>query len=417
MEFGTQARKKPRLQPSGMALLETFYFRSGAAAATEYLRRLLNPQGEPESYFVSTAGRAAPESLSDLPDQVHYVNFNPPGFWNAPYSVDHVVYHDRVKEDFNFDAGEELVIPTKGELQHHFFWTPGGSVPTRIVLNPPTTVGSVLRINPQVPHNSWATQGEATAWVVRRHGGYGRAELSWDGLSSSSIRPPVRHRTALELSQAGRYAMVAWGISEMVRYARLRAGVTTTELAHHIGVDPSSLSRLEEAKANVSIEMLLKVCQALSIGIDQRIESGSWIWQRAEFDRTESARGLPVLESPPGMHALHPSSYHFAAGETDVVETSYNSVTVGYSSWMVVKGKVVFELSQSLGSNSLLLDKGSVIHFRENGRLRVRALEDSSLVRIVYNSSCQCAKKTDDPKGQAAKSPIPNNSMGKSSGR
>jgi transcriptional regulator with XRE-family HTH domain len=416
-KFGAPTRKKPRLQPSGMALLETFYFRSGAAAASEYLRRLLNPQGEPESYFVATAARVAGQVRTDLSDQMQYVNFNPPGFWNAPYSVDHVTYGDRAQEDFAFDAGEELIIPTQGELQHHFFWTPGGSAPSRIVLNPPTTVGSVLRINPQVPHNSWAASDQAAAWVVRRHGGYSRAELSWDGLSTSAIRPPVRHRTALELSQAGRYAMVAWGISEMVRWARLRAGITTTELAHHIGVDPSSLSRLEEARANVSIEMLLKVCQALSIGIDQRIESGSWIWQRADFDHAQNSRENSVLEAPPGTHALHPSSYQFSAGETDVVDTSYNCATAGYSSWMIVKGKVVFELNQSLGSNSLLLDKGSVVHFRENGRLRVRALEDSSLMRIVFNATCQCALKSSVSKEQLPKPFVTSDVASKSAGR
>jgi transcriptional regulator with XRE-family HTH domain len=419
IEFGAQPGKKSRLHPSGMALLETIYFRTGAAAATEYLLRMLNPQGDPEPYFVAMAARVSGQVRTDLSfaDQMQYINFNPPGFWNAPYSIDQVVYGDRPKEDFAFDAGEELVIPTKGELKHHFFWTPGGSVPTRIALNPPTTVGSILRINPQVPHNSWAASGEATAWVIRRHGGYGRNELSGDGLSMSAIRPPARHRTAVELSQPGRYAMVAWGISEMVRYARLRAGVSTTELAHHIGVDPSSLSRLEEAKANVSIEMLLKVCQALSIGIDQRIESGSWIWQRADFDQSQSSRGNSVLEAPPGTHALHPSAYQFSADETDVLDTAYDCASAGYSSWMVVKGRVIFELSESLGSNSLLLDKGSVVHFRKNGRLRVRALEDSSLMCIVFNATCQCAKKVVSPKEQTPK-PIPYSDVAsKSAGR
>jgi ribosome-binding protein aMBF1 (putative translation factor) len=53
--------------------------------------------------------------------------------------------------------------------------------------------------------------------------------------------------------------MIARGISELIRDTRQKTGLTTTDLANQIEIDPSSLSRLEEAKANVSIEVLSRV--------------------------------------------------------------------------------------------------------------------------------------------------------------
>lgn len=99
--------------------------------------------------------------------------------------------------------------------------------------------------------------------------------------SSVAIRTLLRRRvTEADLRKPGAYAMIAWGISELIRDARPKTGLTTTDLARQIGIDPSSMSRLEEAKANVSIDMLGKVCRALRIGMTEPMESGSWIYER-----------------------------------------------------------------------------------------------------------------------------------------
>jgi transcriptional regulator with XRE-family HTH domain len=92
--------------------------------------------------------------------------------------------------------------------------------------------------------------------------------------------------------------MSAWGISELIRDTRQKTGLTTTDLANQIGIDPSSLSRLEEAKANVSIEMLSKVCRVLRIGMTERMDSGSWIYQREQIETRKAIAAESMLGPP-----------------------------------------------------------------------------------------------------------------------
>lgn len=233
-------------------------------------------------------------------DEISYRSFSPPAAWNATYSLQKVRFGAVEKQEYVFHPGEELLIPVEGEVAYHFFWSPGGKMPERVLLTPHAREGSILRINPQIPHHAWAAKDEATAWLVLRHATNSPVALVIDQdssslamrrsstspaaqikdqESSSTLRTPFRRRvTAADLRKPGAYAMIAWGISELIRGTRQKTGLTTTDLASQIGIDPSSLSRLEEAKANVSIEMLSRVCRALRIGMSERMDSGSWIY-------------------------------------------------------------------------------------------------------------------------------------------
>src|SRR5215470_8825519 len=126
--------------------------------------------------------------------------------------------------------------------------------------------------------------GDASSFATRSGATATGALRIPDSKVAASLRVPVRRRvTANDLRKPGAYAMIAWGISELIRDTRQKTGLTTTDLARQVGIDPSSLSRLEEAKANVSIEMLAKVCRVLRIGMTERMESGSWIYQREKI--------------------------------------------------------------------------------------------------------------------------------------
>ena len=286
-EFQTRGRIKSA-QPSGLALIESLYFGAGAKAAQDQLQRLLGPEQSLRPYALSDAGLPS-VGMDIVPaDDISYESFSPPAAWNAAYSLQRVHLGGSEKHEYVFHPGEELLIPIQGQVAYHFFWSPGGRMPERVLLNPPAQEGNVLRINPQIPHHAWSAGNRASAWIVLRHAtnspvalvidqnssslALPRASTSLstqirDQESSSTFRTPVRRRvTATDLSKPGAYAMIAWGISELIRDSRQKTGLTTTDLVNQIGIDPSSLSRLEEAKANVSSRCCRKSAASCASG-------------------------------------------------------------------------------------------------------------------------------------------------------
>jgi len=412
----TPHRKPKSSQLSGLALIESLYFCAGASVAQQQLQRLLGPEQDVRPYAFCDTGQPSVGMDIAPEDEIAYESFSPPASWNAAYSIQRVRLGPNEKSEFVFHPGEELVIPTRGSVAYHFFWSPGSSLPQRIVLHPPIGTGKILRINPQIPHHAWGAKEEAVAWLVLRHATNSPVTLVMDGdasvavkgsggphtslpvgnaRTSSAARAPMRRRvTANELRKPGAYAMIAWGISELIRDTRQKTGLTTTDLARHVGIDPSSLSRLEEAKANVSIEMLAKVCRVLRIGIGERIASGSWIHESAELNAKSNEVSAPVLYAPSSSHYLHPYVQNFSPADRCTVETGRSQETVQISSWIVLKGKLLVELPSNLGGRSILAETGNVIHFRETLKVAVQALQPSSVVQIVYSQSCHCKRQS-----------------------
>ena len=346
-------------------------------------------------------------------DEISYESFSPPASWSAAYSLQRVHLGHKGKDEFVFHPGEEIMIPVKGDVAYHFFWSPGGRAPERIVVNPAAGEGTVLRINPQVPHHAWGAKGEAVAWLVLRHTTNSPVALVIDqnssslalrsqGMtpslvkdqqSSSSLRAPLRRRvTASDLRKPGAYAMIAWGISELIRDARQKTGLTTTDLARQVGIDPSSLSRLEEAKANVSIEMLGKVCRALRIGMADRMDSGSWTHERERFEAKATAPEGHLMKAPKGSHFLHTYLLRFTQGQQRVVFTGRGNDPSQISSWILLKGRLLLELPQVVGGKSVIVDAGNVMHFREHGKVTVQPLQDSIVIQIVHSQVCECTQ-------------------------
>lgn len=65
-------------------------------------------------------------------------------------------------------------------------------------------------------------------------------------------------------------------IGEEIRKARRRAGLTQEEVAFRARIDRSYLSQVETDKYNVSLEMFLRICDAIgvsSVELLGRIES------------------------------------------------------------------------------------------------------------------------------------------------
>lgn len=409
-EFVSRSRFKSA-QPSGLALIESLYFGAGPKAAQDQLQRLLGPEHSLRPFALSDTGLPSVGMDTVPADEISYESYSPPAAWNAAYSLQKVHFGAKEKQEYIFHPGEELLIPVEGEVAYHFFWSPGGRMPERVLLHPPAQEGSVLRINPQIPHHAWAAKDRAAAWMVLRHATNSPVALVIDQDSSSlalqrssmpvsvkikdqessSFRVPVRRRvTAADLKRPGAYAMIAWGISELIRDTRQKTGLTTTDLANQIGIDPSSLSRLEEAKANVSIEMLARVCRALRIGTNERMDSGSWIYESEQINTRKSVEQEPLLGPPPGPHTLHSYLSRIQEGEQRGRQTGFGDDASQMSSWILLKGRVLLDVPAAMGGKSLIVDSGNVIHFREHGTVQVKALQDSTIIQIVHSRMCGC---------------------------
>src|SRR5271168_738722 len=133
-------KTKPVL-PSGLALIESLYFGSGAKAAQDQLQHLLGPDQALWPFSLSEKSQPRLETDIVAADDVSYQNFSPPLSWNAPYSLQLIRFGRKEKErdEYAFHSGEELLIPVDGRVEYQFFWSPGGRTPENAVLNPPAS--------------------------------------------------------------------------------------------------------------------------------------------------------------------------------------------------------------------------------------------------------------------------------------
>ncbi len=61
-----------------------------------------------------------------------------------------------------------------------------------------------------------------------------------------------------DLLSKGKYALIAWGIGDLIQMARVQSGLSTTKLAKFAGISRSSLSRLESGELNIRLDHLMR---------------------------------------------------------------------------------------------------------------------------------------------------------------
>jgi transcriptional regulator with XRE-family HTH domain len=312
-----------------------------------------------------------------------------------------VRFEPLVKRDFIFHSGEEILIPLSGQIRYHFYWSPGGEKPAVDVLDPPIKPGWIIRINPQLPHHTWAvTNGGAEAWMIFRHLSESATAISLESefYSATAEHPAPRRMKLKDLKDPGRFALVAWGLAEKIRLHREQANLRMAQLAYGCGVDPSHLSRIENADTNVSLDTLVRIARFLRIGLEELIAPAPWCREVVSFPRDtvrgEHAAGQSLLsKTPHNPHHLHPLYWQVDSGSTRMIRTSGNSSAGSMSSWIVLSGRLIFEVGASFAQTNELAESGSVIHVRGGVPLRIQALEDSQIIQIAYSSSGHCTCK------------------------
>jgi transcriptional regulator with XRE-family HTH domain len=392
-----ERRKKTR----SIAWLAEIYFRDGRDAARAALEAV-SPGDMLQDYRVVRRGEHALRTHAERRDRIRYQSFNAP-LWGWPYSILRVRFDPAEKDRFMHHGGEELLLPIQGSVSYHFFWSAGRSEPTRELLPKPVKPDSVIRINPQIPHHTWAAGEEpAEAWMIIRDLTDSTAGTHLDLAADVrlELRPPRAQLTADELRQGERYALAAWGISEKIRLGRLRAGLAIRELATACQIDPAQISRIENgaSSSNVPLEVLLRIARCLGLEIQQLL-SGDSIDKRNPFkveriDRARKGGGARSVLCIPERHLLHLDHWSVPEGETIHLDEEDPKDSPAHQSWIVLKGEAIVNLvDPSVGTTKELVDHDSVVHCRNHaGLTSFRALQDLKLLRVTHSAHCPAAQ-------------------------
>jgi transcriptional regulator with XRE-family HTH domain len=396
----TRSRPKPRTprarlsteprtpKPWTLGWLTNVYFQHGAQAAESALRAIVPAPG---LHAVVKVGRLTWRTDVEEQDGISYENFNPPAFWETPYSILKVRFQPRAKDDFMFHRGEEFLAPLDGEVTYHFFWSGGGTPAVRVVLDAPVQVGSIVRIDPQTPHHTWAAGNRpAEAWMIMRDASNRAVSISVDpDANPRSNRSDISRRaSADQLEDPSHYALVAWGLLERIRSHRERARLTIAELAVRCDLDAGHLSRVEAGKANLSLEALVRIARFLQINVADLVPRLPRPW-RVEPLAGVGGQLTPLFDDSAGRpHLMHTHALDLEAG--DVHDVNAGGDSFEYSSWITLAGRTLFEVIEGTANTGELLERGNVIHFRSALPIRIRALDSSRLLRVTYSSVCTC---------------------------
>ena len=385
-------RKKTR----SIGWLAEIYFRDGRQAAQAALEAV-SPGDLLQNYRVVRKGEPALRTAAEQQDRIRYETFAPP-LWAWPYSILRVRFDPAEKDRFMHHGGEEILLPIEGSITYHFFCSAGSGTPTRTLLPEPVERGSVIRIDPQIPHHAWAAGEEpASAWMVIRGLTHKTADTHLDlpREVSLEVQSPHRQLTADELEHSERYALIAWGISENIRIGRLGAGLTIRQLAAACEIDPAQLSRIENGSvaSNVSLEVLLRIARCLGLEIQQLL-SAEFIDHHKPFKiETLDQAGSPEKGSPllciSQPHFIHLRHWKVPEGETTRLETDRRG-TGAQRSWIVLNGEAIFEIADPIaGTTKELVDHDSVIHIRNDASLEtIHALQELELLQVTYSARC-----------------------------
>ena len=386
---------------ASLASLESLYLRRGAEAAEKQFLEFL-PHGANRPYVVVRSDEGVRAHRTDVAkeDGINYLTFSPPPFWEVPYALLKAHFDFVPKKDFIYHGGEEILVPIRGDVYYHLYSNSGAKHPRQHTLKPLRS-GSAILLNSQIPHHTWGGTGGAEAWMVIRHVSDTASAISLISPSNAELHATPRRIKKADLDQPGVYALIAWGIAEKIRLHRDRAKCRIGKLAHACGLDPSHLSRIENGTTNVSLETLIKIARVLRIGLDELIapRESRWLYEVSTFPK---AKGKIVHEplfkfTNADIHFLQMTYWRFpAAGPSESLPRVGEPWGAFPLSWIVLKGRVVFEIGDSENSVPEVLDEGSVMHFRRSLPVKIQALKDSQFLQLTYSPVSRHDRRTNE---------------------
>jgi transcriptional regulator with XRE-family HTH domain len=367
-------------------------FKKGKEYVQKEFQRLLSVEETGEYQIIkSKAGKPAQRTdVERSKDHISYLSFNPPPFWETPYNVLKATFHSSKRPlELIYHGGEEILVPTAGKISYQFCWAGPGKGPEDI--QETVNESSLIRINPQIPHHTWAADaGPTEAWMIFRHWSAMTAAINVDAGESEHLA--WRRMRAADLKQQPwRYALIAWGLSERIRVNRSAAGLSCEQVAKDCGITPSHLSRIERAEANVSIDTLIKLVRYLGVDIRDLVGGSNWLYKIAK--RPAGKAACAKMLRPPSDHFLHLTCHQLRQnGTVQCASDSNADQTI-----IALQGRMILEVGTGNGETRLdVLEPGDVAHFRKHVSVSLKAWEDSTVLQVTYSAAaaavkCDCA--------------------------
>lgn len=375
--------------PSTVTLgwLENLYFTSGNEAVLDAIRGSA-PKELLADFSIVHRDEGAVSMRLDIQeaDRIQYANFSPPQYWGCPVSILKMQLDSTPKANtFVCHGGEELTIPIDGSIRYNFLWSPGGSP-----LGPHSEVfdvGQLATINPSLPHHGWSnTEPSASAWLILYHNPESSAALDVaSNLRNASIKNTRRRFTSEDFAKAGEYALVAWDLADRIRTQRQHLDLTIHQLADLTNMDASHISRLEAASANVSIDILVRLCDVLRIDLRALLMAKRWASASVQLSRNAISRcAWTKFEH---HHMIHPTYFRLKKNEARSFPSSppYHP---GYSTWLIFEGQAILEFASGDKEKFELLNMGDVVHFRSDHQLNWRAIKETRIISFHLGEIC-----------------------------
>jgi transcriptional regulator with XRE-family HTH domain len=189
-----------------------------------------------------------------------------------------------------------------------------------------------------------------------------KARVGISGQPSKNPRNTKKGDEPAEVLDLARYA-----IGTRLRHARLMRGARLKDVAHAAGCSESLVSKIENNKLEPSLQVLLKICNVLKIGLGELFTQQendtpvvTRLGQRAKIEMDPVRRGEGILMERvipyDKGHLLQSNIHIIEPGGSSFGMISHEGEEVGY----VIAG----EIELFLGENSYRLSAGDTFCFR-----------------------------------------------------
>ena len=414
-------RERQHLRTNSIGALAREFYENGRDAAGDVLAML--PQSPKAEIFFRhlrpSDGQLVERTEPGAESTVKYFKFDPPPDWENPYQVMQVEVDSTHPTEYLSHTGEEYLLPFEGPgVEYSFYYSePGsGSMPKEKKML--VKCGRVIRITAEVPHSAGGAGDTSTrAWMITRPIQESAPSVYLDPTTRKAEKPISDGPP--DWSDPAFYSLRAWGISEQIRLQRVRNNLRIKDVADRIGINPSQLSKIEEAKkyANPSLETLKRIADVLDLDIADLISPPArdfWLSPSIRYENSADRLGrTPLFQKEATRkrliekqdqkrlrkqwndHFVHLQQWCFSKGQSYDFPTDELGDLRWSSSWIIFEGfaRLDIEFEDEIVSEAVLTE--SVVHVRGGGprMARIEALEDTVIVQVNYSRDprgCNC---------------------------